>query len=168
MKESKLRKALYYIAIFLLVSCANKQDFSVIEGVWYTPFNRETYPFDTVSIEDDFREDAFSAYTLATDTGLIKYIYVVDTLQSVTRMDVIEIMEFRFEEEKKGILLQYAHFPDVGHIQGDRDIALKSNFTVNNTTNEFYLSEFEYNDTIKVKVLSDDQIQIDDQVWKRF
>lgn len=136
--------------------------------MWYAPFDRALYPFDTVSIEDDFEPDAYSAYTLATDTGLVKYLYVADTLQSITQMDVIEIMEFQFLTKDEGILLEYSHFPSHGYIQDDRDLALSSNFVVNRNSSEIYLSEFEYTDTLKVKIMSDLQIQVNDRILKKY
>ncbi|MEM6526610.1 MAG: hypothetical protein AAF693_22650 [Bacteroidota bacterium] len=126
------------------------------------------YPFDTVSMEDDFGEDAYTAYTLATDTGLIKYIYVSDTLQSITRMDVVEIIEFRHKKENEGIMLQYSYFPDVGHIESDRDLAIKSNFKVNSVTGKVYLSDFGYNDTLQLQILSEDQLRVDNTTWERY
>ena len=163
-----MRKLSYFVSLIILVSCIEQPDYSKIEGVWYTPFNREIYPFDTVTIEDDFGENAYTAYTLATDTGLIKHIYSSDTLQSVTRKDMVEIVEFRYKIENEGIMLQYSYFPDVGHIESDRDLAIKSSFKINNATGEIYLMDYENSDTMQLQVLSDDQLQIDNTTWERY
>ncbi|MEM6816168.1 MAG: hypothetical protein AAF600_17565 [Bacteroidota bacterium] len=65
-------------------------------------------------------------------------------------------------------MLQYSYFLDVGHIESDGDLAIKLNFKVNSATGKVYLSDYEYNDTLQLQILSEDQLRVDNTTWERY
>lgn len=135
-------------------------------GYWITDFKSL---FDTSSIEESFELESTVRYTIETDSGSYEHIYKGDTLFDIRLSNEIDLMEFRFTDDIKGVLNSLSWDSTTNsYITEPSIISYTSRFEFLAYDKVRLMDGQEFSDTLDISSLKPDVIKIGMDTLYRF